>query len=176
LHKALEFQPDCILINTSASRPPIEVIKDCNPNLVNVECFGGEINQVFVNILANAIGAIEECSSQKTLDENKANPDRIRICTEVSNYNTAIIRIYDRGQGISEEVRQRIFDPFFTAKPIGKGTGIGLSISWHIVAEKHGGSLQCTAAPGKGRSLRSNCQCQQQVIKMAASGCKVAGC
>jgi len=73
-------------------------------------------------------------------------------------------------------VRQRIFDPFFTAKPIGKGTGIGLSISWHIVVEKRGGSLQCTAAPGKGTEFAIELPIQQQVIKMATSGCKVAGC
>lgn len=146
---------------------PIEVIKEYDPNLTSVECCGGEINQVFMNILVNAIDAIEECSSPKTSEEIKANPYQIRICTEVSNRNTAIIRIFDSGVGIGEEVRNLIFDPFFSTKPLGKSIGIGLSISWHIIVERHGGLLQCISTPGKGTEFAIELPIQQQGRSLA---------
>ncbi|MEG5139624.1 MULTISPECIES: hybrid sensor histidine kinase/response regulator [unclassified Microcoleus] len=166
LHNRLKFK---------ANRPAIEVIKEYDPDLKNVECCGGEINQVFMNILANAIDAIEESCSEKTVEEIKANPYLIRICTKVSNSNTAIIRIYDSGAGISEDLCDRIFDPFFTTKPIGKGTGIGLSISWHIVTEKHGGSLQCCSTPGQGTEFAIELPIRQKVREMATSGSQIGG-
>ncbi len=153
-----------------ANRPAIEVIKEYDTNLKNVECCGGEINQVFMNILANAIDAIEECSSEKNSEEVAGNPYQIRICTKLSNSNTAIIKIYDSGPGISEDLCDRIFDPFFTTKPIGKGTGIGLSISWHIVIEKHGGSLRCCSTPGKGTEFAIELPIRQKVREMALLG------
>ena len=158
-----------------ANRPAIEVIKEYDPNLKNVECCGGELNQVFMNILANAIDAIEESSNEKNFEEIKANPYLIRICTKVSNSNTAIIKISDTGPGMSEELCDRIFDPFFTTKPIGKGTGIGLSISWHIVTEKHGGSLQCCSTPGQGTEFAIELPIRQKLRQMAASGAKIGG-
>ncbi len=158
-----------------ANPPAIEVVKDYDPTLKNVECCGGEINQVFMNILANAIDAIEESSSQKTFEEIQANPYQIRICTKVNNANTASIKIYDSGAGISEDLCDRIFDPFFTTKPIGKGTGIGLSISWHIVTEKHGGSLRCCSTPGQGTEFAIELPIRQKVREMAASGSQIGG-
>lgn len=155
-----------------ANRPAIEVIKDYDTDLKNVECCGGEINQVFMNILANAIDAIEECSSEKTCEEIVENPYQIRICTKLSNSNTAIIKIYDSGSGISQDLCDRIFDPFFTTKPIGKGTGIGLSISWHIVIEKHGGSLRCCSIPGQGTEFAIELPIRQKIREMAISGSK----
>ena len=146
---------------------PIEVIKEYDPSLTSVECCGGEINQVFMNILVNAIDAIEECSSPKTSEEIKANPYQIRICTEVSNRNTAIIRIFDSGVGIGEEVRNLIFDPFFSTKPLGKSIGIGLSISWHIIVERHGGILQCISTPGQGTEFAIELPIQQQGRSLA---------
>ncbi|MBE9097347.1 response regulator [Tychonema sp. LEGE 07203] len=164
LHNRLKFK---------ASRPAIEVIKEYDCNLKNVECCGGEINQVFMNILANAIDAIEESCSEKNFDEIKANPYVIRICTKVSSSNTAIIKICDSGPGMSEDLCNRIFDPFFTTKPIGKGTGIGLSISWHIVTEKHGGSLQCCSTPGKGTEFAIELPLLQKAREMAVSGTQI---
>ncbi|WP_373534867.1 response regulator [Microcoleus sp.] len=167
LHNRLKFK---------ANRPAIEVIKEYDPNLKNVECCGGEINQVFMNILANAIDAIEESCSEKKFEEIKANPYVIRICTKVSNSNTAIIKICDNGPGMSQELCDRIFDPFFTTKAIGKGTGIGLSISWHIVTEKHGGSLQCSSTPGQGTEFAIELPIRQKARQMAASGVQIGGC
>jgi signal transduction histidine kinase len=166
LQNRLKFKPN---------RPTIEVIKKYSPHLVTVECLGGEINQVFMNILANAIDAIEECSSQGNVGEIKPNPYLIQISTELSNYNTVTIKISDSGGGISEEVQGRIFDPFFTTKPIGKGTGIGLSISWHIVVDKHGGMLRCTSIAGKGTEFAIELPIQQQIREMEISGSKTGG-
>ena len=156
-----------------ANRPAIEVIKEYDPDLKDIECCGGEINQVFMNILANAIDAIEESSSEKAFEEIQSMPHQIRICTKVSNANTAIIKIYDSGLGISEELCDRIFDPFFTTKPIGKGTGIGLSISWHIVTEKHGGSLRCCSTLGQGTEFAIELPIRQKMREMAVSGSQI---
>ncbi len=166
LRNRLKFKPN---------RPKIEVIKNYSPHLVTIECFGGEINQAFMNILVNAIDAIEECSSQGNVGEIKPNPYQIQISTELSKYNTATIRISDSGGGISEEVQGRIFDPFFTTKPIGKGTGIGLSISWHIIVDKHGGMLRCTSIPGKGTEFAIELPIQQQIREMEISGSQTGG-
>ncbi|HEY9300157.1 MAG TPA: ATP-binding protein, partial [Phormidium sp.] len=141
LHNRLKFKPD---------RPAIEIIKEYSSNLPLVECYGGELNQVFMNILANAIDAIDESNQHRSAEQIKAYPSWIWINTQVTEGNRVIIRIKDNGSGITPEVTQHIFDPFYTTKSPGKGTGIGLSISWQIVVEKHGGSLQCNSTPAQG--------------------------
>ena len=128
--------------------PPIEIIKQYG-NLPPVECFSGPINQVFMNILSNAIDALDDANSQLTSERMSENPSQIEICTEVVG-NFVEIKISDNGPGITEEVKQRIFDTFFTTKPIGKGTGMGLSISYQIIVERHNGQLYCTSELGKG--------------------------
>ncbi|MEH2322067.1 MAG: ATP-binding protein [Nostoc sp.] len=109
-----------------------------------IQCFAGQMNQVFMNLLTNGIDALDE-AFQKELCPNPL----IQISSEQVNEN-AIIRIADNGLGISEAIQSRLFDPFFTTKPVGKGTGMGLSISYQIITEKHGGSLQCISSPGQG--------------------------
>lgn len=137
----------------NAEREEIQVIKEyCDLPLV--ECYAGQLNQVFMNILANAIDALEESLVIDHLSlvnsfEQKTN-SQIRICTEVVATNKVTIRIADNGLGMPEAVKQRLFDPFFTTKPVGKGTGMGLSISYQIVSEKHGGCLECLSKSGKG--------------------------
>ena len=128
--------------------PPIEIIKQYG-NLPPVECFAEPINQVFMNILSNAIDALDDPNSQLTFEEMSENPSQIKISTEVVG-NFVEIKIYDNGPGITEEVKQRIFDTFFTTKPIGKGTGMGLSISYQIIVERHEGKLYRTSELGKG--------------------------
>ncbi|HEY9691853.1 MAG TPA: ATP-binding protein [Oculatellaceae cyanobacterium] len=137
----------------------VEIIKDYG-KLPLVECYAGQLNQVFMNIIANAIDALEAGVSKTSGDDQqKQHPTpTIKISTEVSertsddNTSTSwvIIRIADNGAGIPEELQLRIFDPFFTTKPVGKGTGIGLALSYQIVVEKHGGMLSCTSAPHQG--------------------------
>ena len=120
----------------------IEVVKDYS-KLPLVECYPGQLNQAFMNLLANAIDALEESSQQTQLR-------KIWISTEVRADNRVQIAIADNGSGIPEIVRSRIFDPFFTTKPIGKGTGLGLSISYKIVIEKHHGKMWCDSTLGEG--------------------------
>ena len=141
---------------------PIVILKDYG-KLPNVECYAGQLNQAFMNILSNAIDALEEANGQWGIGKGKgkenellpiddfllSNPT-IRITTSVLDADWVAISIADNGPGIPKEIRHQLFDPFFTTKPIGKGTGLGLSISHHLVVEKHGGSLECISAPGKG--------------------------
>jgi predicted ATPase/signal transduction histidine kinase/tRNA A-37 threonylcarbamoyl transferase component Bud32 len=135
-------------LKASPTRPTIQVVKKYG-NLPAVECFPGQINQVFMNLLANAIDALEESNNGKTFAELEKHPNMITIVTEVVD-NQAVIRISDNGTGMPEQVRQKLFDAFFTTKPEGKGTGLGLSISYQIVTDKHGGILKCISAPGQG--------------------------
>ncbi|MEG5036193.1 PAS domain S-box protein [Microcoleus sp. AT3-D2] len=132
----------------NGEKPPIQIVKQY-AELPTVECFAGPINQVFMNILSNAIDALEDANSRLNCQEMLENPSQIRIGTEVVG-NFVEIKIGDNGPGITEEVKQRIFDTFFTTKPIGKGTGMGLSISYQIIVERHNGELNCTSELGKG--------------------------
>ncbi|MEG3941140.1 MULTISPECIES: PAS domain-containing sensor histidine kinase [unclassified Microcoleus] len=127
--------------------PEIAVIKDYG-NLPLVECYSGKINQVFMNLIGNAIDAIEEYNAGRSVEEAQATRSKIKIRTEVQNSN-AVIRISDNGPGMPEEVCQQLFDAFFTTKPADKGTGLGLSISYKVVRE-HGGTLSCVSALGQG--------------------------
>lgn len=129
--------------------PEIQVIKEYG-NLPKVECYAGQLNQVFMNLLTNAIDAIYEQNQKRSLAEIQANPSMIQLRTEVINEQQVAIRITDNGPGMTEQVKQRLFDPFFTTKPVGVGTGLGLSISYQIVVEKHGGKLQCFSEFGQG--------------------------
>ncbi|HCV31487.1 MAG TPA: serine/threonine protein kinase [Microcoleaceae bacterium UBA9251] len=128
----------------------ITVIKEY-ANLPFVNCYAGEINQVFMNLLLNAIDALSHGIG------NKVDPTQhptIWICTEVAAGNQVAIRIADNGVGMSSDVLGKIFDPFFTTKPVGKGTGLGLSISYQIVVEQHGGTLICKSEPGEGTEFK----------------------
>ncbi len=135
-------------LKATPSRPAIEVIKEYG-DFPNIECYAGQLNQVFMNLLANAIDALEEYNSKRSSKEIYASPNTIRIGTSATS-ETATIRIADNGMGINQEVIRKLFDPFFTTKPVGKGTGLGLSISYQIIVEKHRGKLQCISAPGEG--------------------------
>ncbi|MBD2087330.1 ATP-binding protein [Trichocoleus sp. ST-U3] len=150
----------------------IELIKEYG-NLPLVECHAGQMNQVFMNILNNAIDILEEYSYQHLaiatienlhthslqlgqtppISNTQVPVASIRIRTEVVEIDDCpqvVIRIRDNGSGIPPEAITRLFDPFFTTKPVGKGTGLGLSISHQIVVEKHGGVLTCSSEPGQG--------------------------
>jgi PAS domain S-box-containing protein len=140
--------------------PGIRVIKNYG-DLPEVECFAGQLNQVFMNILANAIDALEERDRTRLPDEQKQVPSTIYITTEITTDRWVSIRIHDNGSGIPEPIQERIFDPFFTTKPIGKGTGMGMSISYQIVVEKHNGSLECVSTPETGTEFAIRIPIQQ---------------
>jgi two-component system, NtrC family, sensor kinase len=121
--------------------PEIKIIKNY-ADLPLIECYPGQINQVFMNIISNAIDALESV-------ENLKNP-QISITTQLIEPEWIVIKIADNGMGIPEKVRSKLFDPFFTTKPIGKGTGLGLSISYQIIVDKHSGKIACNSLLGKG--------------------------
>ncbi len=140
-------------LKASETRPEIEVIKEYG-DLPLIYCFPGQLNQVFMNIFANAIDALEEYNEGRSLEQIKANPNRIVIQTMVTpNNNGVVIRIYDNGIGMTEETKNQIFDHLFTTKAVGKGTGLGMAISYQIVVEKHSGTLKVNSAPNQGTEL-----------------------
>lgn len=163
-------------LKSKGARASIHLIKEY-AELPLVDCYAAQINQVFMNILGNAIDALEMRDRQRTQEQIRANPSWIKIssewvendalCTSPGDRRSqgeenpdgikgsgVLVRICDNGPGIPEAVRSRIFDPFFTTKPIGSGTGLGLSISYQIIVEKHGGSLTCISQPGQGTEFR----------------------
>lgn len=157
----------------------IEVVREYS-NLPTIECYAGQLNQVFMNIVANAVDALEQRVGNKeqgTVPLSPSSPSPpsppspfafpppcITIRTQIIEQNRVAIAISDNGCGIPENVRRKLFDPFFTTKPVGKGTGLGLSISYQIVVEKHGGQLQCSSTPGKGTEFRIEIPIKQQKI------------
>lgn len=129
--------------------PQIRIIKEYG-KIPEVECYSGSINQVLMNIISNAIDALEDYNLQRSPNEIATHPSIIRICTEMCDRDFVTIKITDNGPGIISDVKKRIFDPFFTTKPVGKGTGLGLSISYQIIVDKHGGELKCNSQLGEG--------------------------
>ncbi|MEG4813721.1 AAA family ATPase [Microcoleus sp. K5-D4] len=136
-------------LKANEQRPAIEVVKEYG-NLPSVDCFPGQLNQVFMNILANAIDALEESNRERSLEKIKAPANCITIRTERQSKEWVTIRISDSGPGISEEIKGQIFDHLFTTKGVGKGTGLGLAIARQIVVEKHGGTIEVNSVLGEG--------------------------
>ncbi len=139
-------------LKATLERPEIKIIKEYG-KLAKVECYAAQINQAFLHILSNAVDALEEKYHRKEIIEleNKITQlPTIRIHTEISPENNLIVRIADNGIGIPENIQTKIFDPFFTNKPVGKGKGLGLSISYQIIVKKHNGNLKYRTKDGKG--------------------------
>jgi signal transduction histidine kinase len=164
-------------LRESTDRPAIIVVKDYG-NLPLVTCYASELNQVFMHLLNNAIDAIEERVENQSSNTYSLTPidnssstwrdtpvaalgetskpqwllptPQIRIHTEVTDLNMIKIAIADNGPGIEESLRSRLFDPFFTTKPVGKGSGLGLSISYQIIVQKHRGNITCNSSVGQG--------------------------
>jgi len=157
LHHRLKAKPD---------HPEIELIKEYG-QLPQVECHAGQLNQVFMNIISNAIDALDESNQQRSFAEIQQHPNRIQISTKVIDDNWVAIHISDNGRGVCETVGPKLFDPFFTTKPIGKGTGLGLSISYQIIVEKHGGRLYCQPVSGKGIEFVIEIPIRQQASQAA---------
>ncbi|WP_322744166.1 MULTISPECIES: GAF domain-containing protein [unclassified Coleofasciculus] len=161
LQHRLKAKPNC---------PSIQVVKNYD-NLPKIECYTSQLNQVFMNVLSNAIDALETYNTNPTFQEINKSPSTITISTHFNHSSIrdkkklgssqpannpllspyyVLIQIADNGSGMTPDLQAQIFDPFFTTKPIGKGTGLGLSISYQIIVEKHGGVFECISYPGKG--------------------------
>lgn len=165
-------------LKPKSHRPAIEVVKEYG-NLPSVECYAGQLNQVFMNILSNAIDALEESllerplsvvgSSDRHSEYNGKSPlekpPTIWIRTQISRPHYVSITIADNGPGMPEAIQTQLFDPFFTTKPVGKGTGLGLSISYQIIVEKHKGQLWCKSQPGQGTEFLIEIPVSQQISR-----------
>ncbi|MEP6500433.1 PAS domain S-box protein [Microcoleus vaginatus ZQ-A4] len=135
------------------NHPEIEVIKEFG-KLPLVECYASQLNQVFMNIIANGIDAIEERYHHLSVPQSETKSGRIAISTGVTPQNTVRVEISDNGTGIPEGIVDRIFNPFFTTKAVGKGTGLGMSIAHSIVVEKHKGKIECISSIGCGTTFK----------------------
>ncbi|MBF2018407.1 MAG: GAF domain-containing sensor histidine kinase [Rivularia sp. T60_A2020_040] len=134
-------------LNATSQRREIKIVKEYG-KLTKVECYAAQLNQVFINILSNAIDTLEDKFSSP-LENNNTQLPTILIRTHISPNNHLFIKIADNGMGIPKEIQSKIFDPFFTTKPVGKGKGIGLSISYQIIFKKHNGTLKYRTTNGK---------------------------
>jgi signal transduction histidine kinase len=153
-------------LKAEGDRTAIQLIKDYN-QLPLVTCYASQLNQVFLNLLNNAIDAVESKPDSRlitihtSLIQNSNGTQRASCwasqipndSAQTSNHQSVVILITDNGPGMSKEILHKIFDPFFTTKPVGSGTGLGLSISYHIVVEKHRGQLSYISAPGYGTAF-----------------------
>ncbi|HSF74112.1 MAG TPA: ATP-binding protein, partial [Microcoleus sp.] len=178
-------------LQAKLDQPAIQIIKEYG-SLPLVECYAGQLNQVFVNLLANAIDTLNDQKGPRAIvirtsvgyAEEEKSPISNSPLGESSTDSSAqvdapnlaptrkapqfvVIRICDNGPGITEEVNRRLFDPFFTTKPVGKGTGLGLSISYQIVVEKHRGQLKCVSHPGEGAEFIIQIPIRQESQKLA---------
>ncbi len=133
-------------LKARADSPAIQITKEY-ADLPLIECYAGQLNQVFMNLLSNAIDAVLEQKKETALSQLSP---CIWIRTSVLNRDLVRISIKDNGPGMSGGVKAQLFNPFFTTKPVGKGTGLGLAISYQIIVEKHGGQMQCVSKPGEG--------------------------
>ena len=136
-------------LKSKADYPAIQIVKDYGI-LPKIECYAGQLNQVFMNILSNAIDALDEQNEPRSLAERTKYPSIISIQTRAIDHKAVMIHIADNGPGIPDAVQKRLFDPFFTTKTVGKGTGMGMSISHQVITERHKGSLKCLSLPGQG--------------------------
>jgi adenylate cyclase len=137
-------------IKANEQRPAIEIIKEYEYKS-SIACYPGQLNQVFMNILANAIDAMEEHNQGKSFQDIKQAPNQIRIrIAAIAPENVVAISIQDNGPGMPDSVKAKIFENLYTTKGVGKGTGLGLAIARQIVVERHGGSLEVNSAPGEG--------------------------
>jgi PAS domain S-box-containing protein len=136
-------------LNGRTGKPEIMLAKNYG-ELPLVKCYGGLLNQVFMNLLVNAIDAIEDRRSSLEPAQQLDYVGWITITTCIMSENQVLISIRDNGLGMSPAVQAKIFDPFFTTKPVGKGTGMGLAISYQIITEYHHGNLRCISTLGKG--------------------------
>jgi two-component system, NtrC family, sensor kinase len=144
-------------------RPQIEIMKSYG-ELPLVECYAGQINQVLMNILVNAIDALDERDVKRKFSECEAEPSTIWISTHVEAERVQVT-IADNGTGMSKITKERLFEPFYTTKPIGKGTGLGMSISCQIITERHHGRLQCESTLGEGTKFVIEIPVSQSSLK-----------
>ncbi len=150
-------------------RPAIEVVR-LYDKIPAITCFSGQLNQVFMNILANAIDALEESNQRQSSEYLKQHPNQITIKTGLTEDEQSVtVRIKDNGIGMTDDVKQKIFEHLFTTKGVGKGTGLGLAIARQVIVDKHHGTLNCVSSPGNGTEFIIEIPVQQAVSQVKAA-------
>jgi signal transduction histidine kinase len=139
IHEGLEST--LALLGHKLRDQQVEIVRDFDPQLPTVEAAGSELNQVWTNLIDNAVDALDG------LDHDQ----RITLRTRRQGGRVAI-EVGDNGPGVPDELRARIFDAFFTTKPVGRGTGLGLDIAQRIVVRNHG-EMRLESKPGDTRFL-----------------------
>jgi signal transduction histidine kinase len=114
----------------------VRVVRELSPGLPRIAAYGSELNQVWTNLLDNAIDALD---GHGTIT--------IRTCTDGPEH--VLVQVIDDGPGIPDAVQSRIFEPFFTTKDVGKGTGLGLDVAYKVVSQRHHGDLRVESRPGE---------------------------
>jgi signal transduction histidine kinase len=140
-------------LGATALRPAIRLTRDYGSDVPPVECYAGQLNQVLMNLIVNAVDAIDEACERADFEANQAQQYQIKIATANEPAHHITIRVIDNGPGMPADTQAKIFDAFFTTKPVGQGTGLGLSISHQIVTEKHRGQIFCRSELGKGTAF-----------------------
>ena len=151
-------------LKSTDKHPAITIKKEYDP-LPPIECAPGHLNQVFFNILENAIDALRESNVAPVASDNPdTEPPTITIRTSQLGDDWIEIEIVDNGPGMEADVRQRIFDPFFTTKPVGKGTGLSMSLSYQTITERHRGNLECYSSPTMGTAMLIRIPCTKEEL------------
>jgi signal transduction histidine kinase len=120
----------------------VTIERDFDRSIPTICAYGSELNQVWTNLIDNAIDALSEQPVPRT----------ITLRTRPAGQDV-LVEILDNGTGIPPEIKSRIFDPFFTTKDVGKGTGLGLDITYRIVVRRHHGEIGVDSKPGETRFL-----------------------
>ena len=136
VHRGLETT--LAVLGHKLKQGDVRIVRELQPDLPRIYGYGSELNQVWTNLLDNAIQAVD---GDGTIT--------LRTCTDGADH--VLVEIVDDGPGIPEEVQQRVFEPFFTTKDVGQGTGMGLDVAWRIVVRRHGGDLRMASRPGETR-------------------------
>lgn len=148
IHECIE---STLVILNNRLKFGIEVIKNYG-YLPPVNCYSGQLSQVFMNIISNAIDALTD-KAKEPENCSKTWQPQIKISTDIVeelDVEWVSVRIADNGSGIPLGIQKRIFETFFTTKPVGKGTGLGLAITHEIVTQKHQGQLLMRSQPNIG--------------------------
>jgi len=140
-------------LRAQENRPAIQIVRRYDDELPKLSCYARQFNQVILNVLNNAIDALERRDQGRTEENIRENPSIITIQTELVAQEFIRIRILDNGPGMPPVIQRQIFTPFFSTKALGQGTGMGMADSHQIIVKKHQGKLQCNSTVGKGTEL-----------------------
>ena len=132
-----------LIMNDQIQSTNIKLIKNIQKDLPYLNVNPNDMEQVFINLLQNAIDSLKEMENNAILEI---------VIYQKKEQNKFFIEINDNGKGVDEQIRNKIFTPFFTTKPAGKGTGLGLNIIQKIIG-KYGGTINCRSSDGQGASF-----------------------